>query len=143
MRSSNSAQLGMSSIRPTTCPAQMTPLSISPDCSVARPRAPATSGRNSSNVQPPGRRSSASTCSETVLQSTRAVFREMVRMAVKRYGHLGDGGFVMSRQENLETIHQHNVVAERYGLISELRSELEADEHVLRHVSMREWLEVQ
>jgi GTP cyclohydrolase I/GTP cyclohydrolase-4 len=67
--------------------------------------------------------------------------REMVRMAVERYAGLGDDAFIMSRQENLETIHQHNVVAERYGLIGELRSELEADEHVLHHVSMREWLE--
>ena len=29
----------------------------------------------------------------------------------------------MSRQENLETIHQHNVVAERYGLLGELAGE--------------------
>jgi len=49
--------------------------------------------------------------------------------------------FVMSRQENLETIHQHNVVAERYGLVGELKLELESDEHVLHHVTRREWLE--
>jgi GTP cyclohydrolase IV len=49
--------------------------------------------------------------------------------------------FVMSRQENLETIHQHNVVAERYGLVGELKLELESDEHVLHHVTKREWLE--
>jgi GTP cyclohydrolase IV len=67
--------------------------------------------------------------------------REMVRMGAERYGHLGDDAFLMSRQENLETIHHHNVVAERYGLIGELRSELEQDEHVTHHVSMREWLE--
>ena len=29
-----------------------------------------------------------------------------------------------ARQENLETIHQHNVVAERFGLLGELRHEL-------------------
>ena len=67
--------------------------------------------------------------------------REAIRMAVEEYGSLGDGVFVMSRQENLETIHQHNVVAERYGLIGELRRELDKDEHVLHHVTRREWLE--
>jgi GTP cyclohydrolase I/GTP cyclohydrolase-4 len=67
--------------------------------------------------------------------------REMVRMAVERFGHLGDDAFVMSRQENLETIHHHNVVAERYGIIERLKRELEDGEHLLHHVSMREWLE--
>jgi GTP cyclohydrolase I/GTP cyclohydrolase-4 len=67
--------------------------------------------------------------------------REAIRMAVDEYGSLGDGVFVMSRQENLETIHQHNVVAERYGLVGELKLELESDEHVLHHVTKREWLE--
>jgi GTP cyclohydrolase IV len=67
--------------------------------------------------------------------------REAIRMAVEEYGPLGDGVFVMSRQENLETIHQHNVVAERYGLVGELKSELESDEHVMHHVTKREWLE--
>ena len=67
--------------------------------------------------------------------------REAIRMAVDEYSSLGDGVFVMSRQENLETIHQHNVVAERYGLVGELAHELRDDEHVVRHASMREWLE--
>jgi len=67
--------------------------------------------------------------------------REAIRMSVEEYGSLGNGVFVMSRQENLETIHQHNVVAERYGLIGELRRELDKDEHVLHHVTRREWLE--
>ena len=37
---------------------------------------------------------------------------------------LGDDAFRRARQENLETIHQHNVVAERFGLLGELRREL-------------------
>ena len=48
---------------------------------------------------------------------------------------------MFARQENLETIHQHNVVAERYGLLGELRREISSGEHVEHHVSMREWLE--
>jgi GTP cyclohydrolase-4 len=67
--------------------------------------------------------------------------REMVRMAVDEFAGFGDDAFLMARQENLETIHKHNVVAERYGLLSELAHELSADEHVMHHVTMREWLE--
>jgi GTP cyclohydrolase IV len=47
---------------------------------------------------------------------------------------------VSARQENLETIHQHNVVAERFGLLGELRRELGGGEHVAHHTTMREWL---
>jgi GTP cyclohydrolase I/GTP cyclohydrolase-4 len=67
--------------------------------------------------------------------------REMVRMAVEEFESLGDDVFVLARQENLETIHHHNVVAERHGLIGELARELREGEHQLRHLSMREWLE--
>jgi GTP cyclohydrolase IV len=50
--------------------------------------------------------------------------REMVRMSVERLGHLGEEAFVSARQENLETIHQHNVSAERHGLLGALAREL-------------------
>ena len=66
--------------------------------------------------------------------------REMIRMAVDEFRSLSDKAFVFARQENLETIHQHNVVAERYGLIAELDRELSADEPVAAHVTMRDWL---
>jgi GTP cyclohydrolase-4 len=67
--------------------------------------------------------------------------REMVRQAVERYGHLGAEAFVMARQENLETIHRHNVVAERHGLVGELQHELATGEHLPHHTTVREWLE--
>jgi GTP cyclohydrolase-4 len=67
--------------------------------------------------------------------------REMVASVVARFGDLGEDTFVSARQENLETIHQHNVVAERFGLLGELRHELESGEHLLHHTSMREWLD--
>ena len=51
--------------------------------------------------------------------------REMVRMATERFGHLADDAFVSARQENLETIHRHNVVAERHGLMLDLASEID------------------
>jgi GTP cyclohydrolase IV len=66
--------------------------------------------------------------------------REMIRMAVEEFGGFGEDAFVFARQENLETIHQHNVVAERYGLIAELERELGADEAVAAHLTMRDWL---
>jgi GTP cyclohydrolase I/GTP cyclohydrolase-4 len=67
--------------------------------------------------------------------------REMIRAVVEGYGALPDDAFVMARQENLETIHRHNVVAERYGTLGELRRELASGEHQPRHMTMREWLE--
>jgi GTP cyclohydrolase IV len=67
--------------------------------------------------------------------------REMIRGVVDGMPDLHADSFVSARQENLETIHQHNVVAERFGLLSELRHELRSGEHSERHVSMREWLE--
>jgi GTP cyclohydrolase IV len=67
--------------------------------------------------------------------------REMIRQVVEGYPDLPEDAFVMARQENLETIHRHNVVAERYGTLGELRKELESGEHTPHHLSMREWLE--
>jgi GTP cyclohydrolase IV len=67
--------------------------------------------------------------------------REMVRGVVDGFGALTDRHFVSARQENLETIHQHNVTAERFGLLGEMRAELASGEHSEHHVSMREWLD--
>jgi GTP cyclohydrolase IV len=66
--------------------------------------------------------------------------REAIRGAIEQFGGLGDDAFLSSRQENLETIHQHNVVAERFGLLGELRRELDTGEHVAHHTTVREWL---
>ena len=52
--------------------------------------------------------------------------REMIRQVVEGYPDLPAEAFVMARQENLETIHRHNVVAERYGALGDLRQELAA-----------------
>ncbi len=67
--------------------------------------------------------------------------REMVRGVLARFDILTDSHFVLARQENLETIHQHNVVAEHFGLMRELRRELAAGGESADHVSMREWLD--
>jgi GTP cyclohydrolase IV len=41
---------------------------------------------------------------------------------------------------NLETIHSHDVIAERYGTAGELRGELGGGDPAERHTELREWL---
>jgi GTP cyclohydrolase I/GTP cyclohydrolase-4 len=67
--------------------------------------------------------------------------REMIRAVVEGYPDLPAEAFVMARQENLETIHRHNVVAECYGTLEGLRAELADGEQRRRHTTRREWLE--
>jgi GTP cyclohydrolase-4 len=67
--------------------------------------------------------------------------REMIRMAVDEFEPVGEDVFISARQRNLETIHQHDVVAERHGLLAELARELRGDEPSPTHLSMRDWLE--
>jgi GTP cyclohydrolase IV len=67
--------------------------------------------------------------------------REMVRRVVEGYPDLPGEAFVMARQENLETIHRHNVVAERHGSLEDLRTELASGVHQEHHTTLREWLE--
>jgi GTP cyclohydrolase I/GTP cyclohydrolase-4 len=69
---------------------------------------------------------------------------DSVRVALKEtlntYPHLSDDDFLFSRQLNLETIHNHDVVAERWGTVDELRGELERGAQPARHTELREWL---
>jgi GTP cyclohydrolase I/GTP cyclohydrolase-4 len=70
---------------------------------------------------------------------------DSVRVALKsvldEFPDLDDGDFVLSRQVNFETIHAHEVVAERYGTIGELRGELAGGAHgPLKHSELRDWL---
>ncbi len=53
---------------------------------------------------------------------------------------LADDDFVLSRQVNLETIHDHDVVAERWGTIGELRGELADGEAAPRQTTLETWL---
>jgi GTP cyclohydrolase IV len=69
------------------------------------------------------------------------VVREMVRRVAEAYPSLGDSGFILARQENLETIHRHSVVAERSGELAEIAAELKTGHHSRHHMTRREWLE--
>jgi GTP cyclohydrolase I/GTP cyclohydrolase-4 len=67
--------------------------------------------------------------------------REMVRGVIERFPDLDDRAFVSARQVNLETIHQHNVVAERFGTLDEVRSELARGTPAAVHTSRTAWLD--
>ena len=63
--------------------------------------------------------------------------REMLAGVLARFPELDGASFVSARQENLETIHQHNVLAERHALLSELRAEIGDDAPSRRHTTPR------
>jgi len=67
--------------------------------------------------------------------------REMIRGVVEAFPSLDDRAFVSARQLNLETIHQHSVVAERYGTLGEIRRELDSGVPASDHTSRRAWLD--
>jgi GTP cyclohydrolase I/GTP cyclohydrolase-4 len=66
--------------------------------------------------------------------------REMIAGVVEGLPELDGASFISARQENLETIHQHNVVAERHGLLSELRSEMQTGMPAAHQTSLAYWL---
>ncbi len=71
-----------------------------------------------------------------VEDSVRAALKE----TLEAYPELEDADFLWSRQVNLETIHTHDVLAERYGTVGELRAELAGGTRPARHAELREWL---
>ena len=66
--------------------------------------------------------------------------RIALRDALASYPGLDEADFLLSRQVNLETIHAHDVIAERYGTVGELRTELDLGERPERHTELRAWL---
>jgi GTP cyclohydrolase-4 len=66
--------------------------------------------------------------------------RVALKEALETYAELADGDFLWSRQVNLETIHTHDVLAERYGTVGELRGELERGQRPPGHTELRQWL---
>ncbi len=67
--------------------------------------------------------------------------REMVRGVVEQFTGLPGDAFVHAHQVNFETIHTHDVEAERSGTLSEIRQELEDGEHLAHQTTLREWLD--
>ncbi|MSO43776.1 MAG: GTP cyclohydrolase I FolE2 [Thermoleophilia bacterium] len=66
--------------------------------------------------------------------------REMVAGVVARFPDLPDSAFLSAHQENYETIHTHDVEAERYGLLGEMRAEIVGGVYAAQHITLAEWL---
>jgi GTP cyclohydrolase-4 len=66
--------------------------------------------------------------------------RLSLKGALEALPQLGDGDFLFARQLNYETIHAHDVVAEREGTVGELRGELASGALAGRHTSLADWL---
>ena len=68
---------------------------------------------------------------------------DSVRVAIKslldEVPELADNDFVLSRQLNLETIHAHDVLAERWGTVGELRTEIRGAGGE-RQTTLADWL---
>jgi GTP cyclohydrolase I/GTP cyclohydrolase-4 len=65
--------------------------------------------------------------------------RHAMKETLDRHPDLADGDFLFSQQVNLETIHRHDVVAERTGTVGELRAELDG-RIAAAHTELRDWL---
>jgi GTP cyclohydrolase IV len=68
--------------------------------------------------------------------------RISLQSALERYPEFEDEDFLLARQLNFETIHSHEVLAERYGTVGELRGELTSGEPAQCHTDLHEWLAV-
>jgi GTP cyclohydrolase-4 len=68
------------------------------------------------------------------------VVREMLRNVVEVYPDLPDDAFVLAKQENLESIHQHNAFAQACGTLGQMRREIVGGEYVVPHTTLEEWL---
>lgn len=66
--------------------------------------------------------------------------RIALKSALDALPELDEGDFLFSRQVNFETIHAHDVLAEREGTVGELRAELSSGISPVRHTSLAQWL---
>jgi len=66
--------------------------------------------------------------------------RLSLKGALETLDGLADDDFLFARQVNLETIHAHDVLAEREGTVGELRGELDSGAPAGRHTSLDAWL---
>jgi GTP cyclohydrolase-4 len=65
--------------------------------------------------------------------------RHSLAATLERYPALDDGDFLYAQQVNLETIHRHDVLAERSSTVGELRAELDG-RPASAPVELRDWL---
>ena len=66
--------------------------------------------------------------------------RLSLKGALESLPELEDDDFLFARQVNFETIHTHDVLAERSGTVGELRGELDTGTPAARHTALADWL---
>ena len=66
--------------------------------------------------------------------------RIALKAALEQLPQLDDDDFLLSRQVNFETIHTHDVLAERHGTVGELRAELATGTATAQHTELAAWL---
>ncbi len=66
--------------------------------------------------------------------------REMIGGVIAGFPALPDSAWVSAGQRNLETIHQHDVVAERFGLLGDLRAEVAGRPRAAEDLTREAWL---
>lgn len=66
--------------------------------------------------------------------------RHSLRDTLDTLSSLADDDFLLARQVNFETIHTHDVVAERFGTVGELRGELATGVPTPRQTTLDHWL---
>jgi GTP cyclohydrolase I/GTP cyclohydrolase-4 len=66
--------------------------------------------------------------------------RYSLRDALATLPDLDDDDFLLARQVNYETIHRHDVVAERFGTVGELRAELRTGRPSRTQTTLASWL---
>jgi GTP cyclohydrolase I/GTP cyclohydrolase-4 len=66
--------------------------------------------------------------------------RHALRDALEVLPDLDGDDYLLSKQVNFETIHTHDVVAERFGTVAELRSELDSGKASPRQTTLAQWL---
>ncbi len=67
--------------------------------------------------------------------------RDMIAGVIARFPELPGNAFVSAHQENFETIHTHDVVAERHGLLGDMRAEVAGSPHAQPHLTLTDWLD--
>ena len=68
------------------------------------------------------------------------VVRDVLAHTAEIYEELADDTFVRARQTNLETIHKHDVFAERCALLGDIRRELAGGKTASRSISLHGWI---
>ena len=67
--------------------------------------------------------------------------REMIRGVLDRFPQMSDDAFIHAHQVNFETIHTHDVEAERSATLGEIRRELaDGAPSTVSHTTLQQWL---